>query len=240
MSRLRLLIVAVVFTAGCATFEQAPVGPAYYGAVEKPHVTDGLDADWDNAQACLVNGRERLWLGDATRQDGWQGNDDLSYRWKASWQGDKLHFLFVVSDEHVMWIPMQPLAYLNDCILLYLDPRDVRGPQRHELMLVPCNPPRVYLDARDGYDTDKPQNARFESEWAGKIDTRAYANGYVIEVEFAIPGVRPAAGSVMGVQTAVCDDDGVGRESVMIWPGTAGDFRASMDAYGVLGLGAGR
>lgn len=243
-----VLIVAAVVAAGCATFEQAPVGPAYYGAVEKAHVTDGLDADWDNTQACLVNGQERLWLGENTVAEGWHGNDDLSYRWKAAWYGDKLHFLFVISDEHVMWIPMQAQAFLNDCILLYLDPRNVRGPRvsqdagreavnGYELLFVPCNPPRVYLNAKDGYSTDRPQNAQFAAEWAGKIDTRAFANGYVIEVEFAIPGVHPAAGSVLGVQTAVCDDDGVGRESVMIWPGTAGEFRTSMDDYGTLGLG---
>ncbi len=48
-------------------------------------------------------------------REKWRGNEDLSYRWRAAWSGDKLYFLFEVTDDRV--IPAgQTSSYLCDCI----------------------------------------------------------------------------------------------------------------------------
>ena len=44
------------------------------------------------------------------------------------------------------------------------------------------------------------------------------------------------AGTVLGVETDVCDDDGDGRKSLQIWTGRQVDFWITMDHYGKLRL----
>ena len=38
-------------------------------------------------------------------------------------------------------------------------------------------------------------------------------------------------GQVMGLDVAVCDDDGEGRKSLMIWSGTKSEYWLNMDEY---------
>ena len=65
----------------------------------------------------------------------------------------------------------------------------------------------------------KPQTDRFQRDWAGTAGSRRTARGYVVEVGFRVPGVPLRAGKTMGVEIGVCDDDGKGRESIMMWTG---------------------
>jgi hypothetical protein len=57
-----------------------------------------------------------------------------------------------------------------------------------------------------------------------------------MEIGFSIPGVKLRPGTVLGLETDVCDDDGEGRESLQIWTGRQVDFWITMDHYGKLRL----
>ena len=108
-------------------------------------------------------------------------------------------------------------------------PRELMG---YELHFLPTDPPRVYLDHADKYALGKPQTDRFQREWAGSAAFRRTARGYVMEVGFRVPGVPLHSGKTLGVEIGVCDDDGQGRESIMMWTGTKSDFWITMDDYG--------
>ena len=146
----------------------------------------------------------------------------------------------------------QAASYLCDCIEIYLDvanrggqrvvvldgrtdwfakcdPQELRG---YELHFLPSEPPQVYLDHTNQYALDKPHTERFRRAWNGEVATQRTATGYVAEIGFTVPGVALQPGQVLGVETGVCDDDGQGRESILMWTGTKTDFWLSMDAYG--------
>ena len=57
-----------------------------------------------------------------------------------------------------------------------------------------------------------------------------------MEIGFSIPGVTLQSGTVLGLDTGVCDDDGDGRKSLQIGTGKQVDFWITMDHYGKLRL----
>jgi len=105
-----------------------------------------------------------------------------------------------------------------------------------ELHFQPTTPPRVYLDHRNKYATDKPHSIEFAKKWAGKAAVKKTATGYIMEIGFALPGVALKPGKVMGLVVGVNDDDGQGRKSIMIWPATKSEFWLVMDEYGKIVL----
>jgi len=217
---------------------------------ERKIVVDADPADWKGVPATVVQGERHLWFGQGMTRENWKGNNDLSYSWRAAWHGNKLYFLFEVNDDKVLE-PTQSSSFLNDSVEMFLDwgggggqrvkvmdgrpdwfskcdPKEMMG---HELHFLPTTPPRVYLDHREKYATDKPHSDEFAKQWAGETAVKKTATGYIMEIGFALPGVGFKPGKVMGLELGVNDDDGQGRKSIMIWPATKSDFWLIMDEY---------
>ena len=53
-----------------------------------------------------------------------------------------------------------------------------------------------------------------------------------------MPRLRLEPGLTLGLELGVCDDDGDGRESILMWTGTKKDFWLTMDDYGQAQLSA--
>ena len=238
--------------------QNPPVAKSYEARIRKIAV-DGDPADWQGIPAVCVTGPEHLWFGQGMVRENWRDDADLSFRWRCCWCDDRLYFLIEVRDDRVPR-PTQKSSYLCDCVEVYLDPnhrggrhvevldgrsdwfeksdpKELRG---YELHFLPTDPPRVYLDHRDKYDFEKPQTDEFVRKWSGQIAARRTPDGYCIELGFSPPGARLRPGHALGLEIGVCDDDGPGRKSILMWTGTKGDFWLDMDGYGVLKLtGAG-
>jgi hypothetical protein len=82
----------------------------------------------------------------------------------------------------------------------------------------------------------KPQNDLFRNQYAGEIAVRRNARGYVMEIGFKLPGTAVGDGTMLGIDTDVCDDDGKGRESLLIWHSGQVNFWLTMDHYGTVVL----
>lgn len=106
----------------------------------------------------------------------------------------------------------------------------------YEMHFLPADRPLVFLDHPDRYATGRPHNGEFAKAWQGEVKTRRTADGYVLEVGFSVPSVVLEPGKTLGIEIGVCDDDGDGRKSIMMWTGTKGDFWITMDGYGKLRL----
>jgi hypothetical protein len=217
---------------------------------------DGMTNDWDGITPQAVHGEHHLWFGQGMSRDKWRDNNDLSYQWRATWHDHRLFFLIEVTDDKVAE-PNQASSYLCDCVEIYLDPL-LRGGQRvqvldgranwfdkcdpqelkgYELHFLPSDPPRVYLDHTDRYALEKPHTERFQQDWQGSVVTKPTESGYVMEIGFEIPQLDLRAGLQLGAEIGVCDDDGQGRESILMWTGTKADFWLVMNDYGILTLG---
>ncbi len=255
MSPQMLSVLLLVFSAVGMAVERVAADAPRCDFPQRRITVDGNPADWDHVVPNRVEGREHLWYGQGMTPEKWQDNGDLSYQWRGAWSGNKLYFLFEVTDD-CLREPDQPSSYLCDCIEIYLDyahrggqrvtvldgradwftkcdPRELRG---FELHFLPSESPRVYLDHASQYALDKPQTERFQREWNGEVVTQRTASGYLMEIGLSVPGLAPQAGHVLGVETGVCDDDGQGRESIQMWTGTKSDFWLSMDEYGEVTL----
>lgn len=226
-------------------------GSPHYQVVRHPIVVDGVTDDWTGVERNVVSGPDQLWFGQGMTREKWQDDSDLSYRWRAAWSEGRLFFLFEVDDEMVVEAG-QEASYLSDCIEIYLDYGNRGGKRvmvmdgredwfsscdRRELMgyemhFLPTNPPRVYLDHTHQYAIEKPQTAEFAADWNGEAVVKRTSKGYCMELGFRIPGVELESGKTLGIETGVCDDDGSGREAIMMWTGTKGEFWLTMDEYG--------
>lgn len=216
---------------------------------------DGDLDDWAGIEPIAVHGSEHLWFGQGMTPDKWKGDEDLSYQWRGAWSGERLYFAVEVTDDQLVE-PSQAKSFLCDCVEIYLDhnhqggrrvkvldaredwfakcdPRELMG---YELHFLAADPPRVYLDHADKYALEKPHTDRYHRDWSGIAALRRTARGYVLEIGFRVPGIELSAGKKLGIEIGVCDDDGQGRESIMMWTGTKSDFWLSMDDYGVATL----
>jgi len=231
--------------------------PPRYDVAQRKIVVDGKVGDWQGIAPNVVSGEDHLWFGQGMTREKWHGDDDLSYRWRAAWADQKLFFLFEVRDDQVVEVG-QASSYLCDCVEIYLDYGN-RGGKRvkmmdgrddwfaqcdrrelmgYELHFLPTNLSRVYLDHTHRYAIDKPQTEEFERRWKGEVVTRSTSTGYCLELGFSPPGVTLKPGTVLGIETGVCDDDGKGRKAIMMWTRTKGDFWITMDDYGKVTLQA--
>lgn len=217
---------------------------------------DGLTNDWEGITPQSVQGEQHLWFGQGMTRDQWRDDHDLSYAWRAAWHDHRLYFLIEVTDDKVVE-PNQPSSYLCDCVEIYLDPFK-RGGQRvqvldgradwfdkcdpqelkgYELHFLPSEPPRVFLDHTDRYALEKPHTERFQRDWHGSVASKRTETGYVMEIGLVVPDLDLRSGLKLGAEIGVCDDDGQGRESILMWTGTKSDFWLVMDDYGILTLG---
>lgn len=218
-------------------------------------VVDGEINDWNAIPAVTVEGKDHLWIGEGLPEGQWAGKKDLSYSWKTAWNDRKIFFLFKVKDDTLSSFNQQ-YAWLNDCIEIYVDPQKLGGSRikgigsentledrigkqmrGYEMQFLPSQPLKVFIDDSKGvYYTNAAQNALFKEEWQGEVATRKTNNGYLMEIAFAVPGSDFQSGQEIGLDIAVCDDDGSGRKSLLLWSGYKGEFWLTMDNFNAMEL----
>ncbi len=207
---------------------------------------DGDVSDWSSATWYPVAEAKAQWFGQGITAKGWQGPSDLSYSWAGAWDGKgKLYFAFKVKDDVLVDPPAQPNSFLNDCIEILIDWRNSNGPRYleldgkkelrgYEMHFLPVSEPLVFVDDALSplYPVSNPQNDLFRSKYAGEIGLKRHPTGYTAEIGLAIPGFPLGDGAVLGIDTDICDDDGKGRESLLLWHSGQVDFWLTMDHYG--------
>jgi len=208
-------------------------------------IVDADTADWAGVPSYRVNNARHLWIGQGMCKEYWKGPDDLSFTWRASWHGNTLYFLYVVTDD-VLSRFNQPNSWLNDCVEICIDPNYLRGIRKdtvngkiglhgYEMHFLPSRPPHAFLhDDKSLYFTENNQDSDFVNSWNGKIAVKYTNSGYIMELALSVPALKLAKGVKFGLETAVGDDDGNGRKSLLTWTGLQTDFWIFMDKYGVL------
>ena len=220
-----------------------------YDIVKREIKIDGDLADWNGVEANAVGGRRHLWYGQDMTPAKWRGDKDHSYSWRATWNGNRLYFLFEITDDNVIVPPQQPNSFLNDCIEILLDPKNTGGNRAdetdgkktlngYEMHFLPGEKQLVFVDDALSplYPIASPQNELFKKQWNGETAFKKTPGGYVMEIAFSIPGVQLKPDMVMGMDTDTCDDDGASRKSLQIWTGKQVDFWITMDHYGKVTL----
>lgn len=214
---------------------------------------DGDLSDWQGIAPHVVCGKDHLRFSQRAFLDPalWEGKKDLSFQWRGAWSKNRLFFAVEVNDD-IVTEPKQEVSFRCDCVEIYIDyanqgggrvkildgrddwfakcdPKELMG---YEMHILAKDPPEIYLDHTDKYVLDKPQTDRFHRDWAGTAKFRKTPTGYLIEVSFEIPNVSLQDGKVIGLEVTACDDDGPGRDNIMVWTGTPLDFWLTMDDYG--------
>jgi hypothetical protein len=216
-----------------------------YGVSERAIKVDADTSDWDGVPAEVVNRKSHLWIGQGMTSQNWLGTQDLSFQWRAARNGNKLYFLYEVTDDRISPFDREN-TWLNDCLELCIDPGHKGGLRKetvggkvvlhgYETHFSPSQPPHAYLyDTSSVFFTASPQDSIFENEWNGEMAVKYMSGGYIMELSFSIPGLTLTKGTVIGFETGISDDDGNSRKNLMIWTGIQTDFWITMDKYGQL------
>tara|TARA_R110002049_G_scaffold307720_2_gene509203 strand:- start:30329 stop:31084 length:756 start_codon:yes stop_codon:yes gene_type:complete len=218
--------------------------------VQRQIEVDGKSSDWSHIPSVYVGHKNNLWIGEGVPAGEWEGKKDLSYSWKSAWNKNKIYFLFEVKDDTLSNFD-QSYAWMNDCIEIYIDPNR-KGGQRiagigsensledrigknmrgFEMQFLPSNPPKVFMDdSKSVYFTHQDQNSAFKEVWQGNIVVSHTSDGYTMEIGFSLPDESFKPDYKMGMDVAICDDDGKGRKNLMIWSGYKGEFWLTMDNF---------
>jgi Carbohydrate family 9 binding domain-like len=213
-------------------------------------LVDGKIDDWKSIDSILVNREENIWIGEGLSKTNWEGDDDLSFSWKACHKEGKIYFLIQVKDDTLSNFN-QKYAWENDCVEIHLDHQNIKGDRiigigsensledrfgkrlkGHEMQFLPSTPPKVFFDdSKNIYYTDSDQTNSFQKDWHGETVTSITNDGYLLEIGFAIPNYYVQSGCKIGLDIAVCDDDGKGRKSLMVSSGFKGPFWLTMDNF---------
>ena len=207
-------------------------------------IVDGHANDWENVSGIIVDRVDQLWVGQGMLAEYWNGPEDLSFHWKASRKENMIYFLFEVKDDTLVQPPGQPNSWLNDCIEIVIDPKNQGGPRfiedeqgkelfGYEMHFMPSSPNHVFVNDALAplYPVEMAQDSLFRTEWKGQIATTKSQGSYITEIGFAVPGLVIEPGLEIGLDVVVCDDDGEGRKSLLIWSGAKNEYWLTMDDY---------
>jgi len=237
-----LLLIALFININHGAIAQNPK----YMVHNKNIIVDADTVDWAGVPSNSVCEASHLWIGQGMYKEYWKGPSDLSFTWRAAWHQNTLYFLFMVTDDVISQFN-QSYTWLNDCVEIFLDPHNSKGIRKdtvngkirlhgYEMHFLPSQPAHCFLHDDQTYFTSKNQDKDFINIWNGKIAVKYTSNGYIMELAFSVPGLKLTKGAKLGFETAVDDDDGNGRKSLLTWTGLQTDFWISMDKYGVLTL----
>jgi hypothetical protein len=215
-----------------------------YTIKEAGITVDGDISDWKDIEGVEVGDTSKLWIGQGMTKENWKGKKDLSFNWKAAYSSDKIYFLFEVIDDIFVDPAQQPLSYLNDVVEIMIDPKNRKGNRftltdgkkrlyGYEMHFLPSQGNEVFIDDSliPEYALNLSQNSLFRSKWRGEIVSSKTKNGYILEFGFEIPDLEIEPGVEIGLDVDVCDDDGNGRKSLLIWSGENNEFWISMEKY---------
>ncbi|MBN2129243.1 MAG: hypothetical protein JW741_07085 [Sedimentisphaerales bacterium] len=212
---------------------------------------DGDLSDWQGVTWYEVADAGKQWFGQGITVQGWQGPSDLSFSWAGAWDGKgRLFFAIKAVDDIVLDPPLQSSSFLNDNVEILIDFCNSGGPRHierngtkelrgYELHFMPMSNPLVFIDdslyptaPESKRPIANPQNALFASDFDGCVEVKQFDGGYILETGFTIPGVPLGDGAILGIDADICDDDGKGRESLLLWHSGQVDFWVTMDHYG--------
>jgi len=215
-----------------------------YKIIKSDIIVDAKIDDWKNIKAVFVGDTSKLWVGQGMVVENWKGKDDLSFTWKSAYNNNKIYFLFDVNDDVLIDPAQQPLSFLNDVIEVMLDPKNEKGNRfnivdsnkklkGYEMHFLPSSGNEVFIDDSliPEYKMDFSQKELFVTKWKGEITSAKRDGGYILELGFEVPNLEISSGKIIGLDVDVCDDDGDGRKSLMIWSGENNEFWISMDKY---------
>ncbi|WP_127530163.1 endo-1,4-beta-xylanase [Paenibacillus kobensis] len=188
-------------------------GPRVTTAVNGTPVIDGsIDAVWDGAKSIATD----RWVS---------GASGSTAKVKTLWDGSRVYVLAEVTDS--MLTKKSPNVWEQDSVEIFIDQNNART---------------------SAYDSDDGQyRINFDNEpsvspgsLGGNLISAAKrtASGYVIEASIAWTGMPPQAGSVIGFDVQINnDEDGDGdRDSVAIWNDTSGMSWQNTSGLGLLVL----
>lgn len=188
-------------------------GPRLAKAVSGTPVIDGdIDGIWTCASALTTD----RWV---------QGTSGSSAKVRTLWDGNRLYVLAEVTDS--LLTKRSANVWEQDSVEIFLDQNNAR-----------TNP----YDADDGQyriNFDNEQSVSPGSS-SGRLVSAAKrtANGYIVEASIAWTGTPPVAGSLIGFDVQVNndqDDDGV-RDSIAIWNDMTGMSWQNLSEIGLLEL----
>ena len=207
-------------------------------------VVDGLADDWKGVKNVRIGDPGQLWIGQDLVRENWKGPDDLSFSWRSCYSGNRIFFLFEVTDDTLVEPALQPNSFLNDCIEIMIDTGNVGGARftdtgqgkilhGYELHFLPAKPCHVFLNdsLAPMFPMEMAQDSLFLAEWDGEIACLKESGSYKVEIGFKVPDFAILSGRIVGLDVDVCDDDGQGRKSLLIWSGTDKEFWMNMDEY---------
>ncbi|MEN8250532.1 MAG: sugar-binding protein [Bacteroidota bacterium] len=205
---------------------------------------DGYGDDWKSIQGIEVADTSQLWIGQGMIVENWKGKEDLSFTWKAAYDWHKIYFLFDVNDNILVDPAQQNLSFLNDVVEIMIDPENKKGERftvsenkkrlnGYEMHFLPSTGNKVFIDDSivPEYRMDLSQDELFVNNWKGEIASTKKEGGYILELGFEVPGMEINSGKRIGLDVDVCDDDGDGRKSLLIWSGENNEFWLTMDKY---------
>lgn len=188
-------------------------GPRYAKAVNGTPVIDG---DIDDIWQCAFGVTTDRWV---------QGNSGSTAKVRTLWDGNRLYVLAEVTDS--LLSKRSTNVWEQDSVEIFIDQNNART---------------------NSYDADDGQyRINFDNEQSvspgsssGRLVSAAKrtATGYIVEASIAWTGTAPAAGSLIGFDVQVNDDqndDGV-RDSVAIWNDLTGMSWQNLSEIGLLEL----
>ena len=215
-----------------------------YRIVKSEISVDAKTDDWKNIKSISVGDTSKLWVGQGMVVENWKGKEDLSFTWKSAYNNNKIYFLFDVNDDILIDPAQQPMSFLNDVIEIMLDPRNEKGDRfniidgnkklnGYEMHFLPSSGNEVFIDDSliPEYRMNLSQKELFVTKWKGEIASAKRDGGYILELGFEIPDLEILPGKKIGLDVDVCDDDGDGRKSLLIWSGENNEFWITMEKY---------
>jgi endo-1,4-beta-xylanase len=188
-------------------------GPRLVKAARGTPVIDGdIDGIWTSASAITTD----RWV---------QGTSGSTAKVRTLWDGSRLYILAEVTDS--LLTKRSANVWEQDSVEIFLDQNDAR-----------TNP----YDADDGqyrinFDNEQsvsPGSSSGRLVSAAKLTT----NGYIVEASIAWTGPAPSAGSLVGFDVQINNDqndDGI-RDSIAIWNDTTGMTWQNLSEIGLLEL----
>jgi hypothetical protein len=157
--------------------------------------------------------------------------EDCSASYKAMWDADNLYLLVDVTDDTLKNDSDPDLWYQDDCVEVFIDGDNAKSQNYGD------NDGQYHFD----WDRTRPSMDRFEH---GRLDGIEFAmvttdNGYRTEIKFpwSTLGIKPSAGTKIGLDVHVNDDDDGGdRDTKLTWRGKEDNAWQTPSAFGTAEL----
>jgi hypothetical protein len=194
--------------------------PAGISRASGPVVIDGAVEDlWSQAREYKIG--NMIYMPASSESD-------LSANYKAMWDKKNLYVLVNVTDDNLKNDSDSDLWYQDDCVEVFIDADNSKSNEYGE------NDAQYHFD----WDRTNPTMDRFQR---GRLSGIEFAmvttgNGYRTEIKFpwSTLGTEPSAGTKIGLDVHVNDDDDGGdRDTKLTWRGKQDNAWQTPSAFGI-------